>query len=59
MNRAVALSNNKDTHIKADLGIVLARAGRKADAQKVIDELLAEAAQHNVAPLDIAFVYSS
>jgi len=58
MNRAVALSNNKDTHIKADLGIVLARAGRKADAQKVIDELLAEAAQHNVAPLDIAFVYS-
>jgi hypothetical protein len=58
MNRALALSNNNDTHIKASIGIVDARAGRKADAQQVIDDLLDESGEHNVSPLDIAFVYS-
>ncbi|HEX3100827.1 MAG TPA: winged helix-turn-helix domain-containing protein [Pyrinomonadaceae bacterium] len=58
MNHALSLSNNNDTHIKASIGILHARAGRKADAQKVIDELLADSGQHNVSPLDIALVYS-
>jgi DNA-binding winged helix-turn-helix (wHTH) protein/TolB-like protein/Flp pilus assembly protein TadD len=57
IKRGLALSDN-DTHIKASVGIVHARAGRKADAQKVIDELIADSAQHYVSPLDIALVYS-
>ena len=56
--RGLALSGNS-THVKAGLGIVYAGAGRKASAQRVIDELVSESGSRYVSPLDIALVYSS
>lgn len=57
MKRGIVLSDNS-THIKAGLGIVYARAGKTANAQRVIDELTREAGEHYVSPLDIAQIYS-
>ena len=57
IKRGLALSENS-THIKAGLGIVYGRAGKRANAQKVIDELIAESGQRYVSPLDIALIYS-
>jgi TolB-like protein/Flp pilus assembly protein TadD len=57
IKRGLVLSDNS-THFKAGLGVILARAGKKASAQKVIDELMAESSQRYVSPLDIAAFYS-
>jgi serine/threonine-protein kinase len=51
--------SGNSTHIKAGLGIVYARAGKKAEARKVISELLANAKANYVSPLDIALIYSA
>jgi tetratricopeptide (TPR) repeat protein len=55
INRAIELSNG-DTHIKAALGLIYAMAGKKAEAYKVIDELLSQ--QRHILPLDIAMIYA-
>ena len=57
IKRGLLLSENS-THIKAGLGIIYARAGKKANAQNVIHELIAESGQRYVSPLDIALIYS-
>lgn len=53
----LSLSDNS-THIKAGLGIIYGRAGDKANAQTVVDELIADSGQRHVSPLDIALIYS-
>ena len=48
-----------NTHMKAGLGVVYARAGRNASAEKVIDDLLAGSNVRYVSPMDIALIYSA
>jgi TolB-like protein/Tfp pilus assembly protein PilF len=55
LNRSLALYDNS-THVKAALGQIYAMAGKKAEAYKVIDELLLQ--QRHVLPLDIAMIYA-
>jgi tetratricopeptide (TPR) repeat protein len=56
--KALSLTGNS-TKVKAGLGMVYAQAGKTANAQGVIDELLAESKERYVSPMDIALVYST
>jgi tetratricopeptide (TPR) repeat protein len=58
INKAIILSGNS-THVIAALGRAHALSGKRAEAQKVIAELLEIARQRYVSPLDIAIIYAT
>jgi len=56
LETAVALSNRRTLSLRS-LGHAYALAGRRADAQQILDELLKRAEQKYVSPYDIAVLY--
>jgi DNA-binding winged helix-turn-helix (wHTH) protein/TolB-like protein/Tfp pilus assembly protein PilF len=58
VTKSLELSGNS-TKFKSGLAIVHARAGDRANARKIIAELLAESKEKYVSPMDIALIYSA